>query len=1109
MRWFCLFVLILLVLPVPVQAQSEMPPPRLLVAVDGAKEQSLGLIRADVLVQIAGPLAQTTMTLTFKNDTARVLQGDLDFPLPEGATISGYGLDVNGKMVDGVPVEKQEARVAFEQEVQKGADPGLVEHTVGNSFRTRVYPIPARGTRTIKVQYVSGLLTSGSDLVYRVPLNWNQTLPEAHITVDTDQVGTFPKLRFGERTQLLNFQHEAAHFTATKTFENIAFDTDMEVRLPDAAVRSLTVTEPFTRTTLGEPETYFVASTVPPYPAQVDAPRPVVHRIGLVWDASLSRQASNGDRERQILRDLFRRLGSVTVDVTILRNIAEPRQTFSIVNGDDSALEKYLKDTVYDGGTQLGVAPFPTNAPDGTRYDFHLFFSDGLGTLGKDLPFPSVVPVYTLNSNPTANHELLRHIAERSGGIYLNLTSISDTQAVQRIGKPAFSLLSVTVEQGRVADIFPNGQEPVQGRVFVTGRLLTNAARLRLSYGSGGRVTYTETVDLRRAGDDTSNMVGRFWAQRKVEDLMLLPEQNQEWLLSLGKDFNIVTPNTSLIVLERLDQYIEHGITPPRSSPELYFAYKAQMHDQNLAHRRFETDKITRMVEMWNEKVDWWHQKFPAAMPKPTQLNGGTRQLQSVSGVAAHMAGRVAVVPLEARASSVTGYAVAAPVAMRGRGGFGGGRFGGGGSPPPMHATVAAVGQRGTLSVVAGGSSSDSNGDASSVSNGVSGGTIQANVTLNTTSASDVHVRPAGNLEAVIAAPAARTVDFDEVDEVSAAPRQFGFGRKAKAGEAVEDSTTATVAIKPWSPNTPYLKAMKADPTHAYNVFLAQRSRYATAPAFYLDCAEFLLQRGQTKLGIRVLTDILELRLDDAQLTRIVAHRLAQLAYRDLAIGLFERVTRMRPDEPQSWRDLALILADRADALAATNPARAIADYNRSLKLLNKVVLGRWADRFEEIESVVLMEANRIIVHARHLPPSVASSLKIPLDKRLIKNLDCDVRIVMTWDSDFTDMDLWVDEPTGERCMYSNNRTAIGGRLSRDFTEGYGPEEYLLHHAPKGKYLIRTNYFGEHDQRLTGATIVQATVFTNFGRANEKRQTLTLRLTTEKETVNIGSAQIK
>ena len=58
--------------------------------------------------------------------------------------------------------------------------------------------------------------------------------------------------------------------------------------------------------------------------------------------------------------------------------------------------------------------------------------------------------------------------------------------------------------------------------------------------------------------------------------------------------------------------------------------------------------------------------------------------------------------------------------------------------------------------------------------------------------------------------------------------------------------------------------------------------------------------------------------------------------------------------------------------------------------------------------------------------------------------VDVDLRVVMGWDRDLTDVDLIIVEPSGEECYSYNNHTAIGGMLSRDFTHGYGPEEYLV-----------------------------------------------------------------
>jgi hypothetical protein len=237
-----------------------------------------------------------------------------------------------------------------------------------------------------------------------------------------------------------------------------------------------------------------------------------------------------------------------------------------------------------------------------------------------------------------------------------------------------------------------------------------------------------------------------------------------------------------------------------------------------------------------------------------------------------------------------------------------------------------------------------------------------------------------------------------------------------------------------------------------------------------------------------------------------------------LAIDLFEKVKLIRPDEPQSWRDLALAVSEEAmnrtwEQSRPNMPEyeRQMADLMRAMELYNHVVMNEW-ERFDEIEVVALMEANDLWARMQRLDGfarvSVSHPLVNPLDARLVKNLDCDVRIAMTWDADACDMDLHVIEPTGQEAFYGYNLTLAGGMVSRDFTDGYGPEEYMIHHALPGTYKISAVYFGTRQQDLQGPVTVQATVITNFGRANEKREAMTLRLSKESESAAVGEIKI-
>ena len=210
------------------------------------------------------------------------------------------------------------------------------------------------------------------------------------------------------------------------------------------------------------------------------------------------------------------------------------------------------------------------------------------------------------------------------------------------------------------------------------------------------------------------------------------------------------------------------------------------------------------------------------------------------------------------------------------------------------------------------------------------------------------------------------------------------------------------------------------------------------------------------------------------------------------------RVVRLRAEDPQSWRDLALVLAERGKA------SRSAKDLEEALGLFDKVVFGAW-NRTAEIEVFALEERNALAAWVDRAEWAGAKKPEIPqLDERLRKNLDVDVRIVMAWDADATDVDLHVLEPTGEEAFFSHNRTAIGGLVSRDITDGYGPEEYLVRKAFKGAYAIKAKYYGSRQQTVIGPATLTATVFTDWGRATEKRQTLTLRLDKPHDMVEIG-----
>jgi len=558
------------------------------------------------------------------------------------------------------------------------------------------------------------------------------------------------------------------------------------------------------------------------------------------------------------------------------------------------------------------------------------------------------------------------------------------------------------VTAGRFTTVAPTPPEPAQGGVAIAGVLEGERATLALDFGYPGRVTGTMTAEVRADQASEGDLLARFWAHQRVRDLSAAPDDNAEAIKALGRQYGIVTPGTSLLVLERLEQYVEHGIRPPASRGEMRAAWDAQMAARGQAEAEQQKSKLERVLEMWRGQVAWWEAKY--TYPKNFRFQGDKDK------------------------GEMAEEADGAAFGMRGSGSGGGGR---GAGVARMRAPASAA------------------------------------------------------MADEAAAPEAEAVDAKKV-----------------AGPDAEAGPEAAIALTKWDPDTPYLRALKAAaPAQRYKLYLTQRAEFGRSPAFFLDCSDLFAEQD-ARLALRILSNIAELELEDPALLRVLAHRLAQLGRLDLAAGIFDEVLRLRPEEPQSHRDLALVLIDRARLAEVRDASRAVADYQRALKLLAQVVMGTW-DRFDQIELIALTELNAAWPRARALGVST-----FPLDARLEKRLDLDVRIVMTWDADMTDMDLHVLEPSAEEAYYGHNATTIGGQVSRDFTQGYGPEVYSLRRAMHGTYKIKSKFYGSSAAELIGAVTLQVDVFTNYGRENEKRKSLTFRLTEKKEEFVLGEIEL-
>ncbi|MGM9485268.1 VIT domain-containing protein [Roseateles sp. NT4] len=356
-------------------------------------------------------------------------------------------------------------------------------------------------------------------------------------------------------------------------------------------------------------------------------------------------------------------------------------------------------------------------------------------------------------------------------------------------------------------------------------------------------------------------------------------------------------------------------------------------------------------------------------------------------------------------------------------------------------------------------------------------------VTLNAPPPAVAEMRPAPAPAPVAPAPARMTAPALQSAQLADARvvREDVTGGQATA-------PAASIALRAWEPNAAYVRRLReAGDAERYAIYLDERPGYLSSTAFFIDAAEIFFAKGQRELALRVLSNLAEMELENRHILRILAYRLLQAEEMALAVPLLERVRELAPDEPQSSRDLGL-------ALAATQPQRAV-------DLLWDVASNPWDSRFADIDLIALTELNAIAARTPKLDLS-------RVDARLRRNLPLDLRTVLTWDADNTDIDLWVTDPDGEKAYYGNRLTRQGGAMSRDFTGGYGPEEFSLRRAKPGRYEVRAQFFGHRQQLVSPYTTLMLWLSTGFGTPGQKDERVVLRLSGSGQQVLVGSFEV-
>ena len=121
--------------------------------------------------------------------------------------------------------------------------------------------------------------------------------------------------------------------------------------------------------------------------------------------------------------------------------------------------------------------------------------------------------------------------------------------------------------------------------------------------------------------------------------------------------------------------------------------------------------------------------------------------------------------------------------------------------------------------------------------------------------------------------------------------------------------------------------------------------------------------------------------------------------------------------------------------------------------------------------------------------------------------VDNDIKVFLSWDTDRTDIDLWVTTPSGQKVFYGEKQGKDGEQLFDDVTTGYGPESFTAQIAVPGTYTVTVDYFGARPGAFKEAR-GEVIVILNEGRKNEARRVFPYRLFEEKDQVTVAKIRV-
>ena len=538
-------------------------------------------------IRIKDGVATTKVEQMFKNSVNRDLEAVFVFPLPQNAAIGDFAMYINGKRMSGELVEKGKARKIYQDIVRRLKDPGLLEYLGGDLFRISIYPVPRNGEQRIELEYSqqlefdSGLykfvypLKTGEKASrtledFTVSLRLNSSVPIKNVYSPSHEVGVSRK---SENEAVVGFEEDRALLDKDFVLYYGVSEKDFGLNLLAHAVK-------------GQDGYYMMMlspSVTPP------GGKPMSKDVVFVFDTSGSMKGKKVDQAREALEYCVKHLNDG--DRFNLVRFSTDVETLGakLLDVNDENRQKALtmvEEIEARGGTAIDGALREALGMDfdAKRPSIIVFLTDGKPTVGEsdtEIILKNVaakkkgtVRLFVFGVGEKVNTHLLDRLSGDHGGVSQYVKPRESIEAkvsslADKLSNPVLSNVKVAVDKLKtrkvhpreLSDLFSGDQLVVLGRYEGSGHV---AIRLHGEV-NGKKREFVYEGDFPKTSAD-NDFIPRLWATRRVGyllDQVRLQGEEEELkneVILLSKEYGIMTPYTSYLVLENDEAYKRHDI---------------------------------------------------------------------------------------------------------------------------------------------------------------------------------------------------------------------------------------------------------------------------------------------------------------------------------------------------------------------------------------------------------------------------------------------------------------------------------------------------------------------------------------------------------------------